>query len=122
VNAFDQGVFSTSADVGGALLQSIKLPCSAMVRDIFLLRAFEAGADGVVVIGCPQGKCQRIDGNIRAGKRVAWVQKLLSEIGLDGRRLVFAGSDTVDLAIANLLKDMMLLGLSPVKKETGISK
>lgn len=65
----------------------IQMPCSSMTRDVFLLRAFEAGADAVLVIVCPLGACRYIEGNIRAGKRLARMKKLLDEIGLDGRRL-----------------------------------
>ena len=65
----------------------VKMPCSSMVKDLFLLRAFEADADMVIILVCPEGRCRFIEGNIRAGKRVAWVRKLLDDIGLDGRRL-----------------------------------
>jgi F420-non-reducing hydrogenase iron-sulfur subunit len=68
-------------------LKNVQLPCSAMVKDIFLLRAFEAGSDGVAVFVCPEGTCRYIEGNLRAKKRVAWVQKLLDEIGLGAERL-----------------------------------
>lgn len=69
-------------------LKFYKLPCSSMVKDVFLLRAFEAGADMVMVAVCPQGTCRYVEGNARAKKRVQWVKGLLDEIGLDGRRLM----------------------------------
>jgi F420-non-reducing hydrogenase iron-sulfur subunit len=68
-------------------IKEIQMPCSSMTKEVFLLRAFESGADAVVVIVCPQGTCRYIEGNIRAGKRVARVKKLLDEIGLDSQRL-----------------------------------
>jgi coenzyme F420-reducing hydrogenase delta subunit len=68
-------------------LKFVSMACSSMVKDVFLLRAFEAGADAVIVLVCPEGKCRHVEGNIRAKKRVAWVKDLLDEIGLDGRRL-----------------------------------
>jgi F420-non-reducing hydrogenase iron-sulfur subunit len=68
-------------------IQSIKLPCSSMTREIFLLKAFESGADAVVVLVCPLGSCRYLEGNIRAAKRVKRVKKLLDDIGIDGRRL-----------------------------------
>lgn len=69
-------------------LNFVKLPCSSMVKDVFLLRAFEAGADVVAVLVCAEGACRYVEGNLRAKKRVQWVKTLLDEIGLDGRRLV----------------------------------
>ena len=65
----------------------VKLACSSMVKDVFLLRAFEAGSDAVIVLVCPEGQCRYVEGNLRAKKRVMHVKKLLDEIGLDGRRL-----------------------------------
>jgi len=87
-----------------------------MIKDVFILKAFECGADGVMVIGCPSGKCKRIDGNVRAVKRVAWVQKLLDEIGLGGKRLIYTSGDEMDAAITLLLKDLAGLGPNPVDK------
>jgi F420-non-reducing hydrogenase iron-sulfur subunit len=68
-------------------IQGIKMPCSSISREVFLLRAFEAGADAVVVLVCPVNSCRYVQGNIRTAKRVARVKKLLDEIGIDGRRL-----------------------------------
>lgn len=65
----------------------VKLACSSMIKDIVLLKAFEAGADGVLVMVCPEEQCRYVEGSIRAKKRVQWVKSLLDEIGLDGRRL-----------------------------------
>lgn len=68
-------------------MNSVKLACSGMTRDVFLLRAFEAGADAVVVLVCPESACRHVEGSIRARKRVDRVKKLLDEIGLGGSRL-----------------------------------
>jgi F420-non-reducing hydrogenase iron-sulfur subunit len=68
-------------------LSFVKMPCSSMVKDIFLLRAFESGADAVLVLVCAEGSCRYVEGNLRAAKRVKWVQALLDDIGLNGRRL-----------------------------------
>ncbi len=43
--------------------RSIKLPCSSMTREVVLLKAFEAGADAVVVLVCPEGSCRYLEGN-----------------------------------------------------------
>jgi F420-non-reducing hydrogenase iron-sulfur subunit len=68
-------------------VQSVKLPCSSMTREVVLLRAFEAGADAVVVLVCPEGSCRYLQGNLRTAKRVAHLKKLMDEIGIDGKRL-----------------------------------
>jgi F420-non-reducing hydrogenase iron-sulfur subunit len=99
-------------------IKTIKMACSSMVKDVFLLRAFEAGADGVIVLVCPEGQCRYLEGNIRAKKRVAWVQNLLNEIGLDGRRLSLGNMADGDIAAANqtiniVLKSLVEVGPNP---------
>jgi len=99
-------------------LHTVKMPCSSMVKDVFLLRAFEAGSDAVIVLVCPEGQCRYVEGNIRAKKRVAWVRNLLDEIGLGGRRLslsnISAGDNVaVSHIIQNVLEDLADLGPNP---------
>jgi coenzyme F420-reducing hydrogenase delta subunit len=88
------------------------MACSSMVKDVFLLRAFEAGADGVVVMVCPEGQCRYVEGNIRAKKRVAWVRNLLDDIGLDGRRLSLTNMDAGDKAAATQIMDDVIKTLA----------
>jgi len=83
-NALGDDSFTDNA---AADIKSVKMPCSSIIREVFLLRAFEAGADAVIVLACPEGQCHYVEGNIRAAKRVARMKKLVDEIGLDGRRL-----------------------------------
>jgi coenzyme F420-reducing hydrogenase delta subunit len=99
-------------------IKTVKMPCSSMVKDVFLLRAFEAGSDAVVVLVCPEGQCRFLEGNIRAKKRVAWVRNLLDEIGLDGRRLSLSNISSGDKITAgqiidDVLKNLAELGPNP---------
>jgi len=65
----------------------ISLPCSGKLELIYLLKAFESGADGVVLITCKHGECRYLEGNLRAQKRTEAVRTLLEEIGLDKGRM-----------------------------------
>ena len=85
INTFLDGDNLPLAESQNFSIKSLKLPCSSMIKDVYLLRAFEAGADAVLVFVCPQGQCRYVEGNIRAGKRVQFVKKLLDEIEIDGR-------------------------------------
>jgi coenzyme F420-reducing hydrogenase delta subunit len=67
----------------GDQLKTISLPCSGKLELIYLLKAFESGADGVVLITCKHGECRYLEGNLRAEKRVGAIRTLLEEIGLD---------------------------------------
>lgn len=94
-------------------LRFVRIPCSSMVKDVFLLRAFEAEADGVLVLVCPEGECRYGEGNIRAGKRVERVAALLEEIGIDPRRLAVlpAGSaGELDRILQEYLPELTCLG------------
>ena len=118
INAFDDADELALRDKDTCEIKTVKMPCSSMVKDVFLLRAFEAGADGVIVLVCPEGQCRYLEGNIRAKKRVAWVQNLLDEIGLDGRRLFLDNMGAGDNTSANqtmdtVLKNLAVLGPNP---------
>jgi F420-non-reducing hydrogenase iron-sulfur subunit len=118
INAFGDADELSLTDMGNCEIQTVKMACSSMVKDIFLLKAFEAGSDGVVVLVCPEGQCRYVEGNIRAKKRVAWVRNLLDEIGLDGRRLALGNMAAVDQAAAaqiinDVLKNLAELGPNP---------
>jgi F420-non-reducing hydrogenase iron-sulfur subunit len=65
----------------------IRVPCAGRVDVLHILKAFEKGAAGVLVIGCQEGACQHLTGNIRARERVKYAANLLEEVGIDGERV-----------------------------------
>ena len=70
----------------GCEVKVIRMPCSSMTKDVYLLKAFEAGADAVLVLACPENRCRYIEGGKRARKRIQRVSDLLDGIGMDGKR------------------------------------
>ena len=85
-----------AADVAGKMglqipsnIRIIRVLCTGKVEVLHILKAFEAGADGVVVIGCKFGECYFKEGNFRAAKKVERVQSLIEEVGLEGERVKF---------------------------------
>jgi heterodisulfide reductase subunit A-like polyferredoxin/coenzyme F420-reducing hydrogenase delta subunit len=84
-----------AADLAGRLrlsypenLRIIRIPCAGQVDVFHILKAFEKGAASVLVMGCEDGACHHITGNIRAKERVNYCNMLLKEINLDGRHVV----------------------------------
>ncbi|MBN1833096.1 MAG: hydrogenase iron-sulfur subunit [Deltaproteobacteria bacterium] len=67
--------------------KTISLPCSGKLELIYLLKAFESGADGVALVTCKHGECRYLEGNLRAQKRAEAVRAILEEIGLDKERM-----------------------------------
>lgn len=68
-------------------VEIVKYPCTGRVSIVHILKAFEVGADAVLVGGCEVGSCHFVEGNLRATERVAYAKKLLAETGLGGDRL-----------------------------------
>jgi F420-non-reducing hydrogenase iron-sulfur subunit len=71
----------------GVTLQPIGLPCSGKVDVPYLIKAFETGADGAVIVTCKQNECRHLEGNLRANKRSQAVEALLEEIGVGKGRM-----------------------------------
>jgi len=119
INVFGEGdALPAAAASDNVEINFVKMPCSSMVKDVFLLRAFEAGADVVAVLVCAEGACRYVEGNLRAKKRVKWVKALLDEIGLDGRRLALFNVTAGDtLAAEQFIRDASslaaVLGTNP---------
>jgi len=118
-----------AADVAGTSrfhyppnVRNIRMMCTGMMDPGYILRAFEKGADGVLVAGCEIGDCHYISGNIRAKERVERLKKLLHILGLEDERLRLQWIDAGDgRKFADTIEDMVnqlkKLGPSPFKKE-----
>lgn len=65
----------------------IQLPCSGRVDILHLLRSFEDGVDGVYVAGCMEGDCHFLTGNLKARRKVEYVQKVLASLGIEPERI-----------------------------------
>ncbi len=118
-----------AADLAGAMrlqyppnVRIIRLPCTGKVDAILLMKAFEEGADAVFVAGCLEGECHYLEGNLRARKRVAYVKRLLSEVGIEPERIdMFNLSSAMGGRFAEIVEEMTQrvkeLGPSCVSKQ-----
>jgi coenzyme F420-reducing hydrogenase delta subunit len=68
-------------------IRIIRTPCTGRLEVEFFLKAFENGADGVIVAGCEEGSCHFKEGNLIAKRRVNYTRELLTESGLEMERL-----------------------------------
>jgi F420-non-reducing hydrogenase iron-sulfur subunit len=73
-----------------ANVRVVKFPCTGRIDPLFILRAFQKGADGVLVSGCHPGDCHYMAGNFHARRRFAAFRTLLEFIGVDLNRLQFS--------------------------------
>jgi len=81
----------TRLDTDG--LKTLSLPCSGKATIPYLLKAFEKGADGVVLCVCPESQCKHLEGNLRASKRAEAVEEFLDEIGFGKGRVVVVAKE-----------------------------
>ena len=87
-NSLDTDALRTNLpDQGSEGLKTVSLPCSGKVNLLYLLKAFETGADGVLLVTCKKGECRFLEGNLRAHRRAEAVDSLLEEIGLGRGRM-----------------------------------
>ena len=84
----------TGADLAGVSriksppnLRILRVMCSGRVDPSFILRAFQLGADGVLVLGCHPGDCHYKEGNFKVLRRVLLLNRILQGFGVDQRRL-----------------------------------
>ncbi|MEK6851720.1 MAG: hydrogenase iron-sulfur subunit [Candidatus Thermoplasmatota archaeon] len=65
----------------------LRVPCSGRVDPGMILKAFERGADGVLVTGCHPGDCHYRTGNEHAQYRVEMARTLVAQLGIGKERL-----------------------------------
>ena len=65
----------------------IRVPCSSRVSPNFILRAFQRGADAVVVAGCHPGDCHYVSGNYHARRRFSALRGFLEFVGIEKERM-----------------------------------
>mgnify|MGYP005836229983 CR=1 FL=1 len=117
-----------AADLAGSMrleypptVKIIELPCSGKLDVLYVLRAFENGADGVMVAGCLEGECHYLEGNLNARRRVEYAKKLLEQIGLEPQRLKMinlssAMAGQFVAAVNEMNEQIVAIGPSPLRE------
>ena len=117
-----------SADLAGSMrlqyptgVRIIRTPCTGRLEVEYYMRAFENGADGVLVAGCLEGGCHYIEGNLFAKKRVSAIRDILQESGIETERLRMVNiSAAMATHLVDAINDMVSivkeLGPNPICK------
>ena len=84
----------TGADLAGTTrlqypqnVRVVRVMCSSRINPSFIFKAFQLGADGVLVGGCHPGDCHYQEGNYRCLRRYHLLQKYLKQVGIESERL-----------------------------------
>lgn len=114
-------VAGTSRIYYPANVRIIRVMCSGMVDPVYILKALEGGADGVLVAGCRIGDCHYISGNIKAEQMIGRLRTLLHRLGLEDGRLRLQWISTGEgglfaKTIEDMVSQLKKKGPSPLKK------
>jgi coenzyme F420-reducing hydrogenase delta subunit len=112
---------------GGARIQyppdirAVRVMCTGRIDPLFILKAFQDGADGVLVSGCHFGDCHYLEGNYKAAKRMFLLKSVLKNIGLEDKRLrmtFVSASEGAKWAtvMEDVVNTITELGPSPLKE------
>ncbi len=117
-----------ASDTAGALsiqypanVKFIRLPCTGKTSILYMLEAFEQGADGVYLVACPLGNCHHVRGNERGLSRLRRAQDILQQVGLEKERLgmfFMSGSQANAFALAakTMTERVRKLGPNPLRR------
>ena len=64
----------------------VRVPCSSRVNPSFIIRAFQRGADGVLIAGCHRGDCHYHSGNFFTRRRFTVLKRTLEFLGIEPER------------------------------------
>ncbi|TFG64867.1 MAG: hydrogenase iron-sulfur subunit [Spirochaetales bacterium] len=74
----------------GPNIRIIRVPCSGRINPLFIVKALQNGADGVLISGCHPGDCHYISGNLIARRKFALVKRFLFFLGVEPERVQFS--------------------------------
>jgi heterodisulfide reductase subunit A len=65
---------------------TMRVMCTGRIDPSFIIEAFLQGIDGVMVLGCHSGDCHYTVGNLYARDRMAYLERVMEQVGLDSQR------------------------------------
>ncbi len=77
----------------------LRLMCSGRLDPTFVLKAFAAGADGVLVSGCHPGDCHYLEQNFKAQSRFLLMRRMLAAMGIEPERVKLLWASAAEGAI-----------------------
>lgn len=101
-------------------LRMIRLMCSGAVAPVYILEAFQMGADGVFIGGCHPGDCHYLEGNYKTLRRILLLKKLLPQLGIEPERVKLewvsaAEGQRFAQVVTDFVSEIKKLGPSPLR-------
>jgi len=116
---FGWGYLADESSLSSQIKNWIPIICSGKIDAKHIVEAFKHGADGVLILGCPEGDCHYQDGNFETKKRVQLLHKVLDSYGIEPERVRMELSlDPEGKKIPELVKSMWekVRELGPVRQ------
>jgi F420-non-reducing hydrogenase iron-sulfur subunit len=116
---FSWGYLTDEDTLSSKIDNWVPLICTGKIDATHMLDAFKQGADGILILGCPEGDCHYQDGNYEAKKRVYLIRKLLESVGIEKERIrIELSIDPEGKRIPKLAEEMRkeLAKLGPAKR------
>jgi F420-non-reducing hydrogenase iron-sulfur subunit len=123
----------TGADLAGTSrlhyapnIRIIRVMCSGRIEPSFILKAFQQGADGVLVCGCHPGDCHYHEGNYKCLRRFKLIEKFIEQMGIEKERLQLEwisaseGKQFAEL-VNTMTKTMLVLGPSKIQSSLEVA-
>jgi F420-non-reducing hydrogenase iron-sulfur subunit len=100
----------------------IRVMCTGRVDERLILKAFVAGADGVLVCGCHPGDCHYQKGNLNARRKMTGLIPFLEAVGIGKDRLRLewiAASEAPKIAetVKSFTQTIKELGPNPIVRK-----
>ena len=89
-------------------VRMIRVMCSGRVDPAFVLKAFELGADGVMIAGCHPGECHYLEQNYKAMRRFSMLKHTLRAFGLEDERVRLQWASAAEGALLAKAVDEMV--------------
>ena len=121
-----------AADIAGtsrihypANVRIVRVMCSAMVDPMYVLKAFEMGADGVLVAGCHEIDCHYLNGPLKCDAMFEKLKRVVNTLGLEDERLrreMISTSESPIFAqvIEEMVEQLKKLGPSPLRERVKV--
>jgi len=98
-------------------IRIIRVPCSGRINPLYVVKALQKGADGVLVSGCHPGDCHYVSGNYYARRKFALLKNFLVYLGLEPERVQFSWVSASEgnlfaALIEKVVNDIIQLGKS----------
>jgi len=68
-------------------VRTVRVMCSGRVDPQLVVKSFQLGADGVLVLGCHPGDCHYSEGNYKAARRISLLKKMMAQFGIEDERI-----------------------------------